>query len=122
MREVSERYETRENITSQEKHNTFIWKGVWKKEEISRTSLRLLDASMQTHPPGGHSDMSTLSEGIVALSISSHSGDESDPMTEPSGIDAVSLTESSTGSKTKTPPLSFQGKEKEPVRGHRHPQ
>ena len=42
-------------------------------------------------------------------------------MTEPSGIDAVSLTESSTGSETKTPPLSVHGKEKEPVRGHRHP-
>ena len=95
MREVSERYETRENITSQEKHNTFIWKGVWKKEETSRTSLRLLDASMQTHPRGDDS----------TLSISSQSGDDSDPITESSWIDAVSLTDSSTESEAETRPL-----------------
>ena len=70
-REASERYETRENVTTKEKHNTFIWKGVWRKEETSQTSLKVLDASMQTHTPGDDS----------TLSISSHSGDDSDPIT-----------------------------------------
>ena len=76
---------------------------------------------MQTHTPGGNSDMSTLSEEIVALSISSHSGDDSDPMTDSSGIDAVSLRESSTESETKTPPSSVHEKEPDPVCGHTCP-
>ena len=61
--------------------------------------------------------MSTLSEEMVALGISSHSGDDSDPTTESSGINAVSLTESSTESETETPPSSVHEKEQDPVRG-----
>ena len=70
------------------------------------------------HGHGVDHDMSTLSEEIVALSISS-SGYDSDPMTESSGIDAVSLTESSIESEAKTPPSSVHEKEQEPVWGHR---
>ena len=120
--EASKLCETRENVTTEEKHHTFLWKDVWRKEQTSQSSPRLLNDSMETHTPGGDSNMSTLSEEIVALSILAHRGDGSDPMTESLGIDAVSLTESSTESETQTPPSSVLGKEQEPVRGHRHPQ
>ena len=49
--EASELCDTRENITTKEKHHTFMLKDVCRKEEMSQSSPRVLDDSMQTHPP-----------------------------------------------------------------------
>ena len=52
----------------------------------------------------------SVSTGIVAFSISSHSGDSVGPMTASSGIDAVSLSDSSSGSEIlETLPSSLGG-------------
>ena len=56
--------------------------------------------------------MCALSEEIVPLSISSHSGDERGPMTESSETVAVSLSER----ETEAPPSSVHGKEQDPLR------
>ena len=76
---ASKLYKMRKNVTKKEKHHNFMRKVAWKKEETSRNSPKVLNVSTQPHTPGGGSYMSILSEEI-ALSLSSHSGDDSDPI------------------------------------------
>ena len=72
--ESSEHYKTRRNVTTRGKNSTLLWKGTWEKESCE--GLRVLDASMHTHPPGDD----------ITLSISSHSGNDSDTMPESKGF------------------------------------
>ena len=59
---------------------------------MSRDNPEAIDAPIHTHTQGNDSNIGSVSTGIVALSISSRSGG---PMTESSGIDAASLSDSS---------------------------
>ena len=77
---------------------------------MSRDSPKVIDASIQPHTQSNDSDIGSVSTGIVAFSISSHSGDSVGPMTASSGIDAVSLSDSSSGSEIlETLPSSLGG-------------
>ena len=91
----SELYKTRENDTTQERDNIFMWKDIWKKVEMSCNNPEVIDASMQPHTPSNGSDIDSVSTGIDALSMLSHSRDSDGPMTASSGIDAALLSDSS---------------------------
>ena len=68
---------------------------------MSRDNPEAIDAPIHTHTQGNDSDIGLVSTGIVALSISSHSGDSIGPMTELSAIDAASLSDSSFGRRSR---------------------
>ena len=65
---------------------------------MSRDSPKVTDASMQPQSPSSGSDIGSISTGIVASNMSSHSGYSDRPMTVSSGIGTVSLSDSSLGS------------------------
>ena len=64
---------------------------------MSRDNPETIDAPIYTHTQGNGSNIGSVSTGIVALSILSHSEDSIGPMTESSGIDAASLSDSRSG-------------------------
>ena len=81
--------ETGANDTTQEKDNIFVRKDIWRKVEMSRDSPKVTDASMQPQSTSSGSDIGSISTGIVASSMLSHSRDSDGPMTASSRIDAV---------------------------------
>ena len=87
-----------ENDTTQENDKIFVWKDIWKKVEMSCDSLKVIDSSMQPQTQSNVSDTGSISTGIVASSMLSHSRDSDGPMTVSSGIDAASLSDSRLGS------------------------
>ena len=66
-------YGTEENYTTQETDHTSVWKDVWREVEMSRDNPETIDAPIYTHTQGNDSDIGSVSTGIVALSILSHS-------------------------------------------------
>ena len=70
-----ELYKTDVNAMTRELGNIFEWKDVWERLELSCNSSQTKDASTQPLTPSKGSDMESVSTGIYASSISSHSGE-----------------------------------------------
>ena len=83
--------EPEENDTTQELSHIFVWKDIWKKLEVSQKSQQIEDASIQPQTPSNESDIGSVSTGIFALSMSSHSwwSDTDGPLMVPSSADGM---------------------------------
>ena len=103
MELVEEQHETRVNATTHRSGDIFDYKDIWEGLELSHNSSQKGGDSKQPMNSGrgsNISDMSSVSTGIYASSMSSYSvgSDTDEPQTDSSGIDAPFVTNSSLGS------------------------